>query len=58
MDMVMVDVTDIPFAQEGDEVEVFGSEQSLEDFSADAGTIPYEILTRIPGRVQREQRGG
>jgi alanine racemase len=58
MDMVMVDVTDIPLAQEGDEVEVFGSEQSLEDFSADAGTIPYEILTRIPGRVQREQRGG
>jgi len=58
MDMVMVDVTNIPLAQEGDEVEVFGSEQSIEAFAADAGTIPYEILTRIPSRVQREQRGG
>ena len=58
MDMVMVDVTNIPLAQEGDEVEVFGSEQRIEDFAANAGTIPYEILTRIPSRVQREQRGG
>lgn len=58
MDMVMVDVTDIALAQEGDEVEVFGSEQSIEDFAAASGTIPYEILTRIPSRVQREQRGG
>jgi alanine racemase len=58
MDMVMVDVTHIANAQEGDEVEIFGPQQLIENFAADAGTIPYEILTRIPGRVQREQRGG
>ena len=57
MDMVMVDVTAIPSARAGDEVEVFGTQHRIEDFAADAGTIPYEILTRIPSRVQREQRG-
>jgi alanine racemase len=58
MDMVMVDVTNLPAAQEGDEVEIFGSQQRIEEFAAAAGTIPYEILTRISSRVQREQIGG
>jgi alanine racemase len=58
MDMVMVDVTDLPAAQEGDEVEIFGSQQRIEEFAAAAETIPYEILTRISSRVQREQIGG
>jgi len=57
MDMVMVDVTAIPSARAGDEVEVFGTQHRIEEFAAEAGTIPYEILTRIPSRVQREQRG-
>jgi alanine racemase len=57
MDMVMVDVTAIPSAQPGDEVELFGQTISLESFAQAAGTIPYEILTRITARVQRQQRG-
>ena len=30
----------------------------IEDVAAAAGTIAYEILSRIPTRVLREQRGG
>ena len=57
MDMVMVDVSHIPNAAVGDSVEIFGQHQRIERFAAAAETIPYEILTRIPGRVAREQRG-
>jgi alanine racemase len=57
MDLVMVDVSHIPKAAVGDSVEIFGQHQRIEEFAAAAETIPYEILTRIPGRVAREQRG-
>lgn len=57
MDMVMVDVTHLPGIQIGDAVEIFGQTQRIEAFALAAQTIPYEILTRIPSRVEREQRG-
>jgi alanine racemase len=57
MDMTMVDVTDISGAQVGDSVELFGRQLPIEDVAAAAGTIAYEILSRIPMRVLREQRG-
>jgi len=57
MDMVMVDVTEIPHTQPGDPVELFGSTISVESFAEAAGTIPYEILTRIAARVHRTQSG-
>ena len=53
MDMTMIDVTDIPDAQEGAEVELFGDHVSIEEFSNWADTIPYEILTGIGKRVKR-----
>ncbi len=52
MDMTMVDVTGIT-AEENDEVIIFGRENPVQDIAAAAGTIPYEILTRIPERVRR-----
>ncbi len=52
MDMIMVDVTDIDCA-EGDEVIVFGPQNSAESFASGAGTISYEILTAISQRVKR-----
>lgn len=52
MDMTMVDVTGIE-AEEGDPVEIFGSNLPVEDLARWAGTIPYEILAAIPGRVRR-----
>ncbi|RDY59731.1 alanine racemase [Flagellimonas nanhaiensis] len=53
MDMIMIDVTGIE-CKEGDEVLVFGSENSAETFASGANTISYEILTAISQRVKRE----
>ncbi|MEI5985153.1 MULTISPECIES: bifunctional UDP-N-acetylmuramoyl-tripeptide:D-alanyl-D-alanine ligase/alanine racemase [Sphingobacterium] len=49
MDMCMLDVTDIE-VKEGDEVLVF---PDLMQASKDIGTIPYELLVNISGRVKR-----
>ncbi len=53
MDMLMLDVTHIPDVTEGDEVIVFGAELPVQQVSAWAETIPYEILTGISQRVKR-----
>lgn len=53
MDMTMIDVTDIPGVQEGDEVIIFGKEITVQQLAAWAGTIPYEIMTGISQRVKR-----
>ncbi|MGB4974836.1 MAG: bifunctional UDP-N-acetylmuramoyl-tripeptide:D-alanyl-D-alanine ligase/alanine racemase [Cyclobacteriaceae bacterium] len=53
MDMTMVDVTDIPGVVEGDEVIIFGNENSIHDVATQAHTIPYEILTNTSERVKR-----
>lgn len=52
MDMCMVDITGTG-AAEGDEAEIFGTNLPIEDMAARIETIPYEILTSIPGRVKR-----
>jgi len=56
MDMCMVDVTGID-CREGDEVVVFGAENSVAEMAHCADTIPYEILTGISARVPREYVG-
>ncbi|MCP3932624.1 MAG: bifunctional UDP-N-acetylmuramoyl-tripeptide:D-alanyl-D-alanine ligase/alanine racemase [Bacteroidetes bacterium] len=53
MDMCMVDVTNIPQVQEGDEVIVFGKNHRVEGLAESTGTIPYEIFTGISQRVKR-----
>lgn len=53
MDMTMVDITQIPEAQEGDLVEVFGENISVNELATQLNTIPYEILTSISQRVKR-----
>ena len=52
MDMIMIDVTDID-CKEGDEVIVFGQDNSAEEFAGMANSISYEILTAISSRVKR-----
>jgi Alr-MurF fusion protein len=52
MDMCMVDVTDIT-CDEGDEAELFGKHNSIENIANQLKTIPYEILTSISQRVKR-----
>ncbi len=53
MDMTMIDVTDIPDVQEGDEVILFGEELPVQQLAGMIGTIPYEIMTGISQRVKR-----
>ena len=63
MDLVMLDVTDVEDAREGDEViligEQAGAKQTAEDLAAACGTINYEVVTAIRRRVPRRYfRGG
>ncbi len=63
MDLVMLDVTELPAVREGDEVVVIGAQsgarQSADGLAEAAGTIGYEIVTGIRRRVPRRYlRGG
>ena len=53
MDMSMIDLTDLPTVQVGDEVEIFGSNNSLDVLAELAGTIPYELTCAVSKRVPR-----
>ena len=52
MDVAMIDVTDIK-CDEGDSVEIFGEHLPVTTLSDVIGTIPYEVLTGVSGRVKR-----
>ena len=53
MDMCMIDITDMPGVDVGSEVEIFGPKNSIDDLSALAGTIPYELTCAVSKRVPR-----
>ena len=53
MDMCMIDVTDLPQLQVGDEIEVFGEHQPIETAAKQCGTISYELLCAVSKRVPR-----
>ena len=53
MDMCMVDLTGLPEADVGSEVELFGRVNSLYALSDAAQTIPYELLCAVSKRVPR-----
>jgi alanine racemase len=57
MDLVMLDVTELPTAREGDEVVVIGAQgtarQTAGDLATAVGTISYEIVVGIRRRVPR-----
>ena len=57
MDMMMVDVTGFPYIHPGNEVVLVGTQGEekikIEEFSALANTIPYEILVRLNKRIRR-----
>ncbi len=52
MDMCMLDVTRTD-AKVGDTVTIFGEDPKITDLAAILGTIPYEVLTSVPRRIQR-----
>ena len=52
MDMMMIDLGDF-IVKEGEEVIIFNSNPSLEEFAGYCKTISYEVLTSISRRVKR-----
>lgn len=53
MDMCMIDLSEYPQSEVGDEVEIFGKNNPLESMAQYAETIPYEIVCAISKRVPR-----
>lgn len=53
MDMCMIDVTDIPQAQVGDEVTIIGQGISCDEMAQKLETISYEVLCGINKRIPR-----
>lgn len=51
MDMLGVDVTDVPQAQVGSDVVLWGEGLPVERIASCAGTVPYELLCGISQRV-------
>lgn len=53
MDMITVDLTDHPQAQVGSPCELWGEHVAIDDVANRAGTIGYELMTKITARVPR-----
>lgn len=51
MDMLFADVTDIPGAQVGSPVELWGEHNSVDNVAEAAGTVGYELLCAVAPRV-------
>ncbi|MGH6865060.1 MAG: alanine racemase [Methyloceanibacter sp.] len=60
MDLISVDVTDVPetAARRGEWIELLGPNVTAQAFAAHAGTIDYEVLTRLGRRASRRYIGG
>ncbi|HUS97010.1 MAG TPA: alanine racemase [Hyphomicrobiaceae bacterium] len=58
MDLITVDVTNVPdgLAVRGGWVEVMGGRVTVDDLTDRAGTIGYELLTRLSNRIHRIYR--
>jgi alanine racemase len=54
MDMITVDVTDLPVVAVGDPVVLWGSEIPVEEIAAHAGAIPWDLLCSVSQRVALE----
>ena len=52
MDMCMLDVTGVD-VRVGDTVTVFGDDPTVDELAAILDTIPYEVMTSIPRRIDR-----
>jgi alanine racemase len=54
MDMITVDVTDLPAVAVGDPVVLWGGEIPVEEIATHAGAIPWDLLCSVSQRVQLE----
>ncbi|MCZ2135691.1 MAG: alanine racemase [Burkholderiales bacterium] len=54
MDKITVDLTELPHAQVGTAVELWGKRLAVDEVANAAGTIGYELLTAVAARVPRD----
>jgi alanine racemase len=54
MDMITVDVTDMPHVEVGTKVELWGKYLPVDKVAQAAGTIGYELLCAVAPRVRRQ----
>ena len=54
MDMITIDVTDMPHVQVGTPVELWGQHLPVDQVAQPAGTIGYELLCAVAPRVKRQ----
>jgi alanine racemase len=59
MDMMAVDITDLPplSVARGSHAEIFGKHIAIDEAASWAGTISYELLTRLGSRYARLYSG-
>jgi alanine racemase len=57
MDMIAVDVTDLPAVAVGERAVLWGEGLPVEEVAGWAGTIAYELLCAVAPRVPREYVG-
>jgi alanine racemase len=59
MDLIAVDVTDVPDgrARRGDFATLIGGDLGVDALAATAGTMSYEVLTRMGNRFHRVYKG-
>ena len=60
MDLITIDVTNLPagLCRPGQTVELLGPNITADELADAAGTIAYEVLTRLGPRLHVEYRGG
>lgn len=51
MDMLCVDLTDVPAARVGSEVELWGARIAIDEVAAAAGTVGYQLMCALAQRV-------
>lgn len=56
MDMISVDLTELPDARVGDTVTLWGEGLPVEEIAGRAGTIPYVLLCNVTQRVRMVER--
>ena len=57
MDLTVFDVTDLPDAAAGAMIELVGAHVPVDEAATAAGTIAYEVLTRLGARAERHYLG-
>jgi alanine racemase len=53
MDLITIDVTNVPNVKMGDYAEIYGENCTIDEMASKCGTIGYEILTSLGHRFKR-----